>query len=82
MEDEKPAPKTNKRKADAESAPPAKKTKNSEVDDLDDATKKNLFVGHISYNVDEEWLRREFEPYGELTRVVHMVDRETQRPRG
>ena len=52
------------------------------MDSLDDATKKNLFVGHISYNVDEEWLTREFEVYGAITRCVHMMDRETQRPRG
>ena len=52
------------------------------MDGLDDAAKKNLFVGHLSYNIDEEWLTREFEGFGAITRCVHMVDRETQRPRG
>ena len=72
----------NKRKAEVDAAPAAKKVKNAETHDLEDAAKKNLFVGHLSYNIDEEWLAREFEPYGELNRVIHMVDRETQRPRG
>lgn len=81
-EEEKPAPKQNKRKADAEDTPAAKKPKNVDSDELDDAAKTNLFVGHLSYNVDEEWLTREFEPFGELSRVKIMIDRETQRPRG
>lgn len=80
--EEKPAPKNKKRKAETETAPAAKKSKNAAADGLDDATKKNLFVGHLSYNVDEEWMTREFEGYGTLTRVVHIVDRESQRPKG
>ena len=43
---------------------------------------KNLFVGHLSYNVDEEWLTREFEKYGELAAVRIITDRETGRSKG
>ena len=50
--------------------------------DLNDESKKNLFIGHLSYNVDEEWLTREFEKFGELTRVKVMTDRESGQSRG
>ncbi|KAL6720857.1 nuclear localization sequence binding protein [Lecanora helva] len=77
-EETKPSPK--KRKAEAEAAPMQKKFKaDSEVEQ---SHKKNLFVGQLSYNVDEEWLTREFEQFGELSRVKIMVERETGRSRG
>ncbi|CAF9940377.1 MAG: hypothetical protein ALECFALPRED_008534 [Alectoria fallacina] len=65
-----PAPK--KRKAEAEAAPAAKKTKTEPLGD--EATERNLFVGRLSYNVDEEWLTREFESFGELYGYVEFVN--------
>lgn len=74
---------TKKRKADAEPAPVAKKAK-AEVTTADgsDATTGNLFVGNLSWNIDEEWLAREFEGFGELKSTRIVSDRETGRSKG
>lgn len=37
---------------------------------------KNLFVGSLSYNIDEDWLTREFEKFGELSGVRIIMDRD------
>jgi nucleolin len=74
-EEEKEAPK--KRKAEEEPATNAKKSKTESADNS-----PNLFVGNLSWNVDEEWLRREFESFGELSGVRIMTERETGRSRG
>lgn len=42
----------------------------------------NLFVGNLSWNVDEDWLRSEFEEFGEVTGCRIVTDRETGRSRG
>ena len=73
-----PAPK--KRKAEAEADPVSKKTKTEPMGD--EATERNLFVGRLSYNVDEEWLTREFESFGELSAVRVITDRDTGRSKG
>ncbi|KAM0802358.1 hypothetical protein BDR22DRAFT_879954 [Usnea florida] len=73
-----PAPK--KRKAEAEATPAVKKTKTEPMGD--EATQRNLFVGRLSYNVDEEWLTREFESFGELSAVRVITDREANRSKG
>ncbi|EMC93607.1 hypothetical protein BAUCODRAFT_76311, partial [Baudoinia panamericana UAMH 10762] len=41
-----------------------------------------LFVGGLSWNVDEEWLMREFEEFGELASTRIMTDRETGKSKG
>lgn len=46
------------------------------------ATSKILFVGNLSWNVDEEWLRREFEGFGDIESVRLMIDRDTSKPKG
>jgi len=43
---------------------------------------KNLFVGNMSFQTTENELRSIFEPYGEITRIQVMTDRDTGRPRG
>ena len=43
---------------------------------------KNLFVGNMSSQTTENELRSIFEPYGEITRIQVMTDRDTGRPRG
>jgi len=72
--------KPTKRKADAVEEPAAKKTK---VDDTDEKeASANLFVGNLSWNVDEEWLKSEFEDFGELSGVRLITNRDDGRSKG
>jgi len=43
---------------------------------------KNLFVGNMSLQTTENDLRQLFEPFGEVSRVSIITDRDTGRPRG
>ena len=43
---------------------------------------KNLFVGNLSFQTTEGELQALFEPFGEITRVQIMTDRDTGRSRG
>ena len=71
---------STKRKAVEQAIPVAKKTRTADVDA--DAQGGNLFVGNLSWNVDEEWLTREFEEFGELSGVRLITDRTTGRSKG
>ena len=42
----------------------------------------NLFVGNMSFQTSEASLRSLFEPFGAITRVHIVTDRETGRARG
>ncbi|RSH78085.1 uncharacterized protein EHS24_002541 [Apiotrichum porosum] len=82
-EEEKEAPVSNgKRKASEEpeavaAEAPAKKAK---VED-GDAT-PNVFVGGLSWNIDNDWLASEFASCGEVVGARVMLDRETGKSRG
>jgi cold-inducible RNA-binding protein len=43
---------------------------------------KNIFVGNLSFNTNEDDLRQAFEAYGQVDRVSIMTDRDTGRSRG
>jgi len=43
---------------------------------------KNVFVGNLSFQTTEGDLRSLFEPFGELTRVNVVTDRDTGQARG
>jgi len=43
---------------------------------------KNVFVGNMSFEATEGGLRSIFEPFGEITRIQLVTDRDTGRPRG
>jgi cold-inducible RNA-binding protein len=43
---------------------------------------KKLFVGSLSWNTDDDGLRRAFESFGEVTDAKVITDRETGRSRG
>jgi len=43
---------------------------------------KNIFVGNLSFNTNEEELRQIFEAYGQVDRVSILTDRDTGRSRG
>ena len=76
--EEEPEPAPKKRKAEEPETPAAKKTK---VDD-DDVPKTNLFVGQLSWNVDDAWLTSEFESFGKLVSARVMTERDSGRSRG
>ncbi|KAF2724435.1 RNA-binding domain-containing protein, partial [Polychaeton citri CBS 116435] len=42
----------------------------------------NLFIGNLSWSVDEEWLTREFEGFGALSGVRIITDRDSGRSKG
>ncbi|MCJ1262721.1 hypothetical protein MMC22_002591 [Lobaria immixta] len=71
---------SKKRKADTNVVPAAKKSKTEASGD--DSGPKNLFVGQLSWNVDEDWLTREFERFGELSSVRVISDKNTGRSKG
>lgn len=43
---------------------------------------KSLFVGNLSFQATESDLRAMFEPFGQITRIHMVTDRETGRARG
>ena len=43
---------------------------------------KNIFVGNLSFNTNEDELRTLFEPFGQVDRISIMTDRDTGRSRG
>ena len=71
---------SKKRKADTNVVPAAKKSKTTASEE--DTGPKNLFVGQLSWNVDEDWLTREFERFGELSSVRIISDKNTGRSKG
>ena len=79
---------TGKRKADAETAAPPKKKKlaNGDAVPADNAEKDTssttVFVGRLSWNVDNDWLKSEFEECGEVVSARVQMDRNTGKSRG
>ena len=71
-------PVSKKRKADAEPAQAAKKTK------TDDSAPEALsvFVGGLSWNVDNDFLKSEFEAVGEVVSARVVTDRATGKSKG
>lgn len=71
---------TKKRKADTDAVSAAKKSKTEASGE--DTGQKNLFIGQLSWNVDEDWLTREFERFGELSGVRVITDKNSGRSKG
>ncbi|WWC67292.1 uncharacterized protein I206_101200 [Kwoniella pini CBS 10737] len=76
-------PKTNgKRKAeDQEEAAAPAPAKKARAEDEEEAS-TNVFVGQLSWNVDNDWLKSEFEDCGEVVSARVVFDRDSQRSRG
>ncbi|KAG7662603.1 NSR1 [[Candida] subhashii] len=79
---------SKKRKAESSSAESSSETSEEEVEQP--VTKKakteeepaTLFVGRLSWNVDDEWLQREFEPLGGVISARVIMDKATGKSRG
>ncbi|KAG0346081.1 hypothetical protein BGZ54_005346, partial [Gamsiella multidivaricata] len=70
---------TKRKTSEDSSAVAAKKTK---TDDAAAPTSATVFVGGLSWNVDNDWLRTEFAECGEIIDVRVITDRDTQRSKG
>lgn len=81
-EEEKTEAPAKKRKAEDEESPFAAKKKKAEEGAAVSTGTTNLFVGNLSWNVDEQWLTQEFEEYGELSGVRIVTDRDSGRSKG
>jgi cold-inducible RNA-binding protein len=53
-----------------------------EIDRFGETVMKNLFVGNMSFHTTEAELSDLFKPFGQVTRVHLVMDRETGRARG
>jgi len=74
-----------KRKADAEVDAPPKKKKLANGDAAavtNDSSSRTVFVGRLSWNVDNDWLKSEFEECGEVVAARVQMDRNTGKSRG
>ena len=67
---------SKKRKADEVEESTQKKSK------VEDDGIKTLWVGQLSWNVDNDWLKSEFERYGTVTDARVQYDRDSGRSRG
>lgn len=70
-----------KRKAIEEAGRSEPKKAKKEIED-NVTTSPNLFVGQLSWNVDDEWLQREFEEFGELVGARVITDKQSGRSKG
>ena len=77
-----PTPAPKKRKVEEDSTPKTPATKKIKAESNAVPASKNLFVGNLSWNVDEEWLTRDFGSFGELSGVRIISDRESGRSKG
>ena len=79
---------TGKRKADTEAAGSLKKTKLANGDAVPpdnpdkDTSSTTVFVGRLSWNVDSDWLKSEFEECGEVVSARVQMDRNSGKSRG
>ena len=67
-----------KRKAEADVMPTQKKAKTQPTE----GGVTNFFVGQLSWNVDDDWLKREFSEVGEVVSARVITDRESGKSRG
>ncbi|KAI6004288.1 hypothetical protein EDD15DRAFT_1294931 [Pisolithus albus] len=77
---------SNKRKAENQATAPPKKVKladgAAEPAATSDEDNKSVFVGKLSWNVDNDWLAQEFSSCGEVESAHVQMDRTTGRSRG
>ncbi|KAH7912474.1 hypothetical protein BJ138DRAFT_791249 [Hygrophoropsis aurantiaca] len=77
--------KAGKRKAENQDAAPPKKVKLANGDAAATSSEqeiKSIFVGRLSWNVDNDWLAQEFAVCGEVESAHVQMDRNTGKSRG
>jgi nucleolin len=80
-EEEKEEKDSKKRKVEEEAAP-AKKQKVEEAAPSADSEPTTLFVGRLSWSIDDDWLKSEFEPLGGVISARVIMERATGKSRG
>ncbi|ODV66362.1 RNA-binding domain-containing protein [Hyphopichia burtonii NRRL Y-1933] len=75
---------SKKRKADSESSETASQSSTEEPVNKKAKTGEpaTLFVGRLSWNIDDDWLKREFEPIGGVIGARVIMERATGKSRG
>jgi nucleolin len=78
------ATQSKKRKAEDEPAVPTKKAKIDTTANGNGASAESstIFVGKLSWSVDDDWLKSEFDSFGEITRANVVMDRQSGRSKG
>lgn len=61
---------------------PTKKAKFETTTNDTSGESATLFVGKLSWNVDDEWLKSEFASFGEIVRANVVTDRQSGRSKG
>jgi len=82
MEETKPAAVESKKRKAVEEDQPVKKAKSDEPAAEEDEASKTIWVGQLSWNVDDAWLKTEFEEFGEVVSARVVMDRDSGRSRG
>lgn len=82
MADASSKPGNSKRKAEDDAPQPAKKAKVADAPASSESTTKTVFVGRLSWNVDNDWLATEFAECGEVESARVQMDRNTGKSRG
>lgn len=82
MEDASSKPGNSKRKAEDDAPQPAKKAKVADAPASGESKTKTVFVGRLSWNVDNDWLASEFTECGEVESARVQMDRNTGKSRG
>lgn len=78
-EEPKPAVTTGQKRKDAPAADPETPVKRSKPDSTGSTS---IFVGNLSWNIDQEWLARIFESVGGVVGARIITDRDSGRPKG
>ena len=80
-EEEKPAEpvESQKRKQPTQATPPAKRIK---AETTSSSGSTSIFVGNLSWNIDQDWLGNIFESIGGVVSARIVTDRDSGRPKG
>lgn len=78
---------SKKRKAEeseesSSSASPEPETKKAKTEEASSSEPATLFIGRLSWNIDDDWLKREFEKYPGVISARVISDRQTGRSKG